>query len=41
MIGIIANKELTECRRDGRFRLAALLMLVLLTAASLLGWRNY
>ncbi|MCX7099930.1 MAG: DUF3526 domain-containing protein [Methylobacter sp.] len=41
MIGVIANKEFTECRRDGRFRLAMLLMLVLLFAASLLGWRNY
>jgi len=41
MISVIAEKEFTECRRDGRFRLAALLMLILLIAASLLGWRNY
>ncbi|MBD9355823.1 ABC transporter permease subunit [Methylomonas albis] len=41
MIRTIANKEFTECRRDGRFRLAASLMLVLMMASSLLGWRNY
>ena len=41
MIRTIADKEFTECRRDGRFLLAALLMLILLTAASLLGWCNY
>ena len=41
MIAVIARKEFTEFRRDGRFRLAASLMLVLLLAGSLLGWRNY
>ncbi|WP_347988669.1 DUF3526 domain-containing protein [Methylomonas sp. AM2-LC] len=41
MIRTIADKEFTEFRRDGRFRLAASLMLVLLIAGSLLGWRNY
>ena len=41
MIAVIARKEFTEFRRDSRFRLAASLMLVLLLAGSLLGWRNY
>lgn len=41
MIGVIADKEFNECCRDGRFRIAALLMLVLLVTASLLGWGNY
>lgn len=41
MIGAIARKELTELRRDGRYRLAAGLVLALLLASSLVGWRNY
>lgn len=41
MIGVIARKEFTELRRDGRYRLAAGLILILLLASSLVGWRNY
>ncbi|MFA5984999.1 MAG: DUF3526 domain-containing protein [Methylococcaceae bacterium] len=41
MISVIARKEFTEFSRDGRFRLAAALALVLLLVSSLLGWRNY
>jgi len=41
MIAAIAEKEFTECRRDGRFKLAAALILALFIAASWFGWRNY
>lgn len=41
MISVIARKELLELSRDGRFRLAAATMLLLLAVSSLLGWRNY
>ncbi|MBM4200703.1 MAG: DUF3526 domain-containing protein [Gammaproteobacteria bacterium] len=41
MIGVIARKELLELWRDGRFRVVALVLLALLVAAELLGWRNY
>lgn len=41
MIGVIARKELLELWRDGRFRVAALLLGLLLIGAELLGWRNY
>lgn len=40
MIGIIAHKELRELVRDGRFRLAGALVLLLLLAALAFGWRQ-
>ena len=39
MIGVIARKEFIDLRRDGRYRLAAGLILILLVASSLVGWR--
>lgn len=41
MILRIAQKEMTEVWRDGRFRLAGAVVLVLLAGALLLGWRQY
>ena len=41
MIRTIARKELVEMLRDGRFRIAAAVVLVLLTGALLLGWQHY
>ena len=40
MISVIAKKELTELWRDGRFRLLAVIILFLLAAAVLAGWRT-
>jgi ABC-2 type transport system permease protein len=40
MIGRIARKEFTEMVRDGRFRVAATVVLVLTAAALLVGWRH-
>lgn len=41
MIAIIARKEMTEMFRDGRFRWAAGIVLVLLIGSLTLGWQNY
>jgi ABC-2 type transport system permease protein len=41
MVWTICKKELREMVRDGRLRAAGLIVLVLLSAALLLGWRNY
>ena len=41
MILRIAQKEMTEIWRDGRFRLAAAVVMTLLSGALLLGWRQY
>lgn len=41
MILRIAQKEMTEIWRDGRFRLASAVVLTLLAGALLLGWRQY
>jgi ABC-2 type transport system permease protein len=41
MIATIARKEFTEVVRDGRFRWAAGVVLVLLVAALLLGWQHF
>jgi ABC-2 type transport system permease protein len=41
MIGRIARKECLEMVRDGRFRTAAVIVLVLLVAALAAGWRHY
>jgi ABC-2 type transport system permease protein len=40
MIARIARKELTEMLRDGRFRWVSLLVLCLLAASLLMGWRH-
>ena len=40
MIRVVAVKELRELLRDGRFRLAAAVVLVLLLAALVFGWRH-
>jgi ABC-2 type transport system permease protein len=40
MVSRIARKELTEMWRDGRFRMAAVAVLALLTVALGLGWRG-
>lgn len=37
----IARKELTEMRRDGRFALATITVLILLGASLAVGWRNH
>lgn len=39
MIGAIVRKEIREIARDGRFRVAAITVLVLLVAALAVGWR--
>ena len=41
MIATIARKEFTEMTRDGRFRLAALVVAALLVAALVTGWRHW
>jgi ABC-2 type transport system permease protein len=41
MIGVIARKECLEIARDGRFRIAAAIMAVLLLAALATGWRQH
>ncbi len=41
MIARIARKEFTEMVRDGRFRGGALIVLVLLLSALLMGWKHY
>ncbi len=41
MTKTIARKELVEMTRDGRFRLSAALVLALLAAALLMGWKYY
>lgn len=41
MITRIARKELTETWRDGRFRVAAAIVLALLVVALLFGWRHH
>ncbi len=41
MIITIAKKEFTELIRDGRFRWAGIVVLLLLVAALGLGWKNY
>jgi ABC-2 type transport system permease protein len=41
MILRIAKKEMTEMVRDGRFRIAGVIVFTLLTGALLLGWQHY
>lgn len=41
MIFTIAKKEITEMLRDGRFRVAGMILFVLLGTALLLGWQHY
>lgn len=41
MIKEIALKELTEMRRDNRFRFVAVFILILLAAALVVGWSHY
>ena len=41
MVGTIARKELVEMTRDGRFRGAAIVVVVLLFAALITGWRHW
>lgn len=41
MISTIARKEFTEIVRDGRFRWAAGIVLVLLVAALVMGWQHF
>jgi ABC-2 type transport system permease protein len=41
MIGVIARKECLEIARDGRFRLGAAIMALLLLAALATGWRHH
>src|ERR671936_863235 len=41
MIKRIAKKESVEMLREGRFRWGAVIMLVLLSASLLTGWRSY
>jgi ABC-2 type transport system permease protein len=41
MITRIARKEFTEMSRDGRFRLAALMVFSLLLVSLLTGWKRY
>jgi ABC-2 type transport system permease protein len=41
MIKRIARKEFVEMSRDGRFRWSAAILLVLLSASLLTGWRSY
>ncbi len=41
MIGRIARKEFMEMIRDGRFRGAAVVVMVLLLASLMLGWKHY
>ena len=41
MIATIARKELVDMTRDGRFRLSAAIVAVLLTAALITGWRHW
>ena len=41
MFAIIARKELLEMMRDGRFRLSAGIIFVLLVLSIMTGWRRY
>jgi ABC-2 type transport system permease protein len=41
MFAKIARKEMTEIRRDGRFRFVGAFILILLVATLLAGWSNY